>query len=160
MLRYTYSHPDFTKLFTLGYRPCTCTVEKRGEEKSSIVLFHRVRLVGAPNPVVCNLHSLGLSDRKPGIQAPKLALHNNLAASKARTRPRVTRSLILYVFIYPHCVSLYRLYPGLFAPFVHVYSSPEYILRLQIYGKWNMISRKTFTYHGVLSFILIEFSGS
>lgn len=105
----TYFRFDFTKLFTVRFDRCVRVCYN--VEKSSIVLFHRARLVRAPNPVVCDLHSLGLSDRKPGIHAPKLALHNNLAVSKAHAHSRARCSLILYAFIYLD--RIHRVYPGI-----------------------------------------------
>lgn len=101
--------PNFLPFDSIGVY--VYTAHRYNVEKSSIVLFHRARLVRAPNPVVCDLHSLGLSDRKPGIHAPKLALHNNLAVSKAHAHSRARCSLILYAFIYLD--RIHRVYPGI-----------------------------------------------
>lgn len=85
-----YLHSDFTSLLLFFFFLPFHSIDRRvfrvcvrrdsplhAVEKSSIVLFHRARLVdttppplSSPKPlVVCDLHSLGLSDRKPGIRA-------------------------------------------------------------------------------------------
>lgn len=95
----------------VGMYVCTCTYvayRHRAWKRSSIVLFHRARLVGGPKPRLSCIHWVyRIVSEIPG--ALKLALRNNSAVSKARAHSRAGCSLTLNAFIYFDCV--HRVHP-------------------------------------------------
>ena len=103
--------PNFVCTVRFRRRVCTCTYvayRHRAWERSSIVLFHRARLVGGPKPRLSCIHWVyRIVSEIPG--ALKLALRNNSAVSKARAHSRAGCSLTLNAFIYFDCV--HRVHP-------------------------------------------------